>query len=280
MEKNSTKRQDYITTVQDIMTVKSMWYGVDGMAEKYPGWSPYNYTLLNPIILSDPDRNEPARNQAGTIQDAITQWKALKYTSINQVMNLTGKNKSIIINGQAQNVIRYVYTEKGGWIDLQHYFGVQEYGELPMDALEGISGMPIMQDTYLGGGANDSYCSYEDLPTNEFSSQIDLEGLEGDELFDAVLKHFEGAGAMNPEEAPNWNQIPNDDKDRTRIPEIKSTKRFYNRQQGHYQNINTYYARKEKQELLKSGKYIPQNRSSKPYDLTNFPAANTSLIKQ
>jgi len=33
----------------------SLWYGVDPMAEKYPSWNPYNYTINNPVNLIDPD---------------------------------------------------------------------------------------------------------------------------------------------------------------------------------------------------------------------------------
>src|SRR5699024_2156635 len=33
----------------------SIWLSVDPLAEKYPGWSPYNYTLYNPVRFVDPD---------------------------------------------------------------------------------------------------------------------------------------------------------------------------------------------------------------------------------
>ncbi|NUQ24995.1 MAG: hypothetical protein HUU34_13670 [Saprospiraceae bacterium] len=33
----------------------SIWVSVDPMAEKYAGWSPYNYTLQNPVRFVDPD---------------------------------------------------------------------------------------------------------------------------------------------------------------------------------------------------------------------------------
>ena len=33
----------------------SNWYSVDPLAEKYPSWNPYNYTLQNPVNFIDPD---------------------------------------------------------------------------------------------------------------------------------------------------------------------------------------------------------------------------------
>ncbi len=37
----------------------ALWMSVDPMADKYPGWSPYNYCANNPIILVDPDGKAP-----------------------------------------------------------------------------------------------------------------------------------------------------------------------------------------------------------------------------
>jgi len=37
----------------------SLWASVDPMAEKFPGWSPYNYVLQNPMVMVDPDGRDP-----------------------------------------------------------------------------------------------------------------------------------------------------------------------------------------------------------------------------
>jgi len=41
--------------------------------------------------------------------------------------------------------------------------------------------------------------------------------------------------------------------------------------------IPIYYTKEEKLELLKTGKYIPQNHTSNPFNLNNFSPAPSSL---
>ena len=49
------------------------WLQVDPLSEKYPGWSPYNYTLNNPLIFVDSDGNKVKyKNQKG--QTVYKQW--------------------------------------------------------------------------------------------------------------------------------------------------------------------------------------------------------------
>jgi RHS repeat-associated protein len=38
----------------------SIWLSVDPLAEKFPNWNPYNYTMQNPINLIDPDGRGPS----------------------------------------------------------------------------------------------------------------------------------------------------------------------------------------------------------------------------
>lgn len=43
-----------------------LWNSVDSLKDKYPGWSPFNYTLGNPILLTDSD-GSVVRDENGKI---------------------------------------------------------------------------------------------------------------------------------------------------------------------------------------------------------------------
>ena len=43
-----------------------MWYWVDPLADDFPAWSPYNYTLNNPVRLIDQGGRKPGNPQGPT----------------------------------------------------------------------------------------------------------------------------------------------------------------------------------------------------------------------
>jgi RHS repeat-associated protein len=280
-------QQDYGMRIYDSRVGRFL--SVDPLTKKFPQYTPYSFSGNSPIWLIDKNGTEPDRNQAGTIGEAIEQWTTkLKNPTVADIYKYMKENS---------DAVRYVYTKDRGWIDLKHYFGTFTHGKIPMDLLEPASGNKFLQDKVFGLDANDSYYSYEDLSTNKFASEISekigvkisiaiTEFKEGKELLSLVKKQFESSGATNPENAPNWNQIPyKDHGERRRVPEIKGYEKsvHYGVVGGNLipRTVNQpiYYTEEEKKELLKSGKYIPQNHTSEPYDLNNFPAAPSSIEK-
>ena len=59
---NNRTEQNVINKKIDIKDLgkeqPARWLSVDPMADKYPGWSPYNYCINNPLRVVDPDGND------------------------------------------------------------------------------------------------------------------------------------------------------------------------------------------------------------------------------
>jgi RHS repeat-associated protein len=81
----------------------SGWLSVDPLAEKYPGWSAFNYVMNNPVNFIDPDGKEIiivlARNSKGGIAEQVRYSGGNLYTMNGQIYK--GKNwfAKIIKNG-------------------------------------------------------------------------------------------------------------------------------------------------------------------------------------
>ncbi len=73
----------------------SMWASVDPLAEKYAGWSPYNYTLLNPVVMVDPDGRSAIKILQSTADFSVA--FADKYTGgyATRINKLLGNNEVI-----------------------------------------------------------------------------------------------------------------------------------------------------------------------------------------
>ena len=87
------------------------WGTVDPSLDKYLNLTPYNYSLNNPLVIIDPDGEDPRRDQLGSINDVVG--------ILNK--NLGSDYWTLSQQFDKENV-RYVYTEAGGFLDLQHVF--------------------------------------------------------------------------------------------------------------------------------------------------------------
>ena len=77
----------------------SLWIGVDPMAGKYAFLSPYNFTLNNPVVLVDPDGQDPLRRAKNYAQrNNVT--KSLKYGATNYERT---QNGSVILSWSGEN---------------------------------------------------------------------------------------------------------------------------------------------------------------------------------
>ena len=111
-----------------------------------------------------------------------------------------------------RNVPRYVYTEKRGWIDMHHFYYFAAHAVVNgVDPSRSVSTNLEWLQGKIGRDAS-SY-SYEDLPSNESGIQfIEKYGeamLSGRlSIEEATKLYLRDAGAVSPENAPNFAFIP------------------------------------------------------------------------
>ena len=74
----------------------TMWLSVDPMADKYPSISPYNYCMLNPVRVIDPDGNEVMEND--------DEWKIDKQKRTITRVNLNGGDFIQYVNGDTNPI--------------------------------------------------------------------------------------------------------------------------------------------------------------------------------
>ncbi len=110
---------------------------VDPLAAKFAGWSPYAFCMNNPIMLIDPDGQEPIKPQAGTVSvfmaifnNTPSKMGTLKGKQASQALERLGATE---FNWEKMSPLptttpyfnnkdgRYIYTHEGGWIDMVHF---------------------------------------------------------------------------------------------------------------------------------------------------------------
>lgn len=205
---------------------------IDPLAAKYPDLSPYSAFANNPIMFVDQDGREPRWGQLASLSQIKGEMgKVYTSNAVSQMSlsNLLGAmqqhfeanrmfrydeqgGKFNEISSASSNVKRYMYTEKSGWVDMNHFFALAQktldYGSAL--AKEYAYESENMQGAYKG---SESAYSYEDLPSN--FAGIDFIKKYGSDLkagkiglMDAVETYFKDLGATDPTNAPNIDYIP------------------------------------------------------------------------
>lgn len=228
----------------------------------------YNYGNNNPVKYTDPDGRSPNKKYAGTVDGLVSFMNNLDTklglttgNAAHEGMLRMGKTKGCKPANTApfntSNGNRYIYTQKGGWIDMAHfmfyagksysYRQKKEYGlsmlqqrenSLSFEELQLYSEMaaiePEKQAIQLGlsqeiwdclnPGAHQSAFSYEDLPTDKFGADFGANYFNPNSEFSFAeqVKNYllNVLGATNPYNAPNYNSLPDDEP--RNAPEVKN----------------------------------------------------------
>jgi len=211
---------------------------IDPKTRKYPEISPYAAFANNPIYFTDPDGKEPVKKYVGSISDFTTVLnnspsKVGQYTgdaAHNYMMNL-GKTE---FSWKQMRPLpketgyfnkkkgRYIYTEKGGWVDMTHFlFYAGRAYKYKQEGEENPIGEAV-QDGYMQErsdqvAADHSAFSYEDLPSDKYGADFAVNHFdpESDKTFSEQLETYmkDQLGATSPEEAPNYEDMPDDHTD-------------------------------------------------------------------
>jgi RHS repeat-associated protein len=161
------------------------WLSVEIKQDSYPGYSPYSYSFDNPIHYIDPNGKDPRRDQMA---------------NLNQIVSILESNTLIetaIAQFRGTESPRYVYTEKGGFIDMVHFLSAAYVTTrtdltLPSDQayeLGKLAGELIEENQNIESSAWDP----EDLPSNEQGARFGLElnVLESYTITKSFIEKFE-----------------------------------------------------------------------------------------
>ncbi len=234
------------------------WTSIDPMSSNMPRWSPFSYTMNSPIKFIDPDGMEPIKPQAGTaigfiafLNNTSTKMGTLTGSNAHNAMMRLGQTKMNWSHGRPEPVTtnpfnnssdKYIYTEKGGWLDMGHvmfYAGraydkrvQKESGENVANATspaQAAAAKARVKDINpIGEAVQEGYrqemsdriaaphsaYSYEDLPSDKIGAEFGANYFNSNSnltLGEQLLNYLQSLGATNPQNAPNYNNLPSKD---------------------------------------------------------------------
>lgn len=241
-------------------TIISRHWSIDPLTRKYPEMSPYSAFANNPIYFIDPDGREPIKPQAGTVY-GFTAFLNNTRTKMGTLTGAQAKDAMLRLGQTAMDwkhlrpmptttppfnssPDRYIYTEKGGWLDMTHflfYAGKAYAYKTERDAA--IASMKSPSFAYLppaeqsriiseaginpvGEAVQDGYLqelsdrfaapysaySYEDLPSDKFGADFGANYFDPNSkltLSQQLSNYLNNVlKATSPDCAPNYQCLP------------------------------------------------------------------------
>ncbi|WP_409515166.1 RHS repeat-associated core domain-containing protein [Chryseobacterium sp.] len=152
---------------------------------------------------------------------------------------------------------RYIYTSKGGWVDMVHFLFYagraynykqekleaqkevrEKEGSVSLQTIGKSKMNPVgesLQDGYLQEASDVTFAahsaySYEDLPSDKFGAEFGANVFDPNSKLsfgEQLLNYMNTLGATNPENAPNYNELPKQDNLKTPPRKNYSTRPVY-----------------------------------------------------
>ncbi|MCO5249003.1 MAG: hypothetical protein M9887_08660 [Chitinophagales bacterium] len=250
-------------------------WNLDPIEQEYiSGYAVFNNS---PIYFNDPDGREPIKPQAGTatgfvntINTTGTKLGLKTGLSAHTAMLGLGKTEFHIKNGRPMPVNtqrintfsdKYIYTEKGGWIDMAHFmfyagraYDVKVKKEEALKRIEtnkkaGSHYIPTpvwhaskkdpvgeaIQEGYHQEMSDRTFAkhsaySYEDLPSDYFGADFGANYFDPNSKLtfgEQLQNYLNNLGATDPKNAPNYNSLPNVEPDKKPSRTNHTTKPVY-----------------------------------------------------
>lgn len=185
------------------------WGQVELLLSKYLNITPYSYSINNPIINIDPNGKDPYRKYLASLSDVqniLIENQDKSYLEIGLIFRTSGT--------------RYLATEKGGFIDLNHFF-VSAWVSSMSEKL----GLNSKNTTLMAGEVyefiqgtglltKESYNDPEDRPSNYLGVQYGKDAISGENKSETFTKFIEGYKPLDPKSAeitPSKVYIPYDE---------------------------------------------------------------------
>lgn len=100
------------------------WLSVGPMANKFSSWSPYYYSINNPILFVDESGMEPTKVGALGLSAYLNVISIFKYQSdiLSSLHGFYGGYSNTNTSNSKSDQSRYLYSTRWWWIDLNHFF--------------------------------------------------------------------------------------------------------------------------------------------------------------